>query len=232
MNILLRLKHWQLFGLFACTYFAFQIAGTTTTIISSQGTTKEVKEYVIGIKNPTIISWNKTITKSTESSAVSESSETVMKFTKYSPIVLLFIAVLFGWFYAMGVNLNKKIPDTAKMYLRKFKWFMFIPVVYIFILYIFIHFVLFKAVSNGEQLNNTVIIAIIVPFHLFSIFCIFYCIYFNAKSLKTAELQRAITFSDYVVEFFLLWFFPIGVWFIQPRINKMFDATLQEREQI
>ena len=132
----------------------------------------------------------------------------------------------------MGVNLNKKLPDTVKMNLRKFKWFMFIPFVYLFLFYIFVHFFLFKAVSNGEQLSNLVFFAVMLPIHLFSMFCIFYCIYFNAKSLKVAELQREVTFNDYVGEFFLLWFFPIGVWFIQPRINKMFDASLQSKEEI
>ena len=231
MNTFLKLKNWQLFWLIVFTYLAFQIVGTTTTAISSQGTTKEIPEYVFGVKAPTIFPWSNTIKKTAESSSVTSSSGTIMTFTKYSPIVILFILVLFGWFYAMGLNLNKKIPDTAKMYLRKFKWFMFIPIVYGFLLYIFVHFVLFKAVSNGETLNSSVIFASIVPFHLFSIFCIFYCIYFNAKSLKVAELQREVSFSDYVVEFFLLWFFPIGVWFIQPRINKIFDVTLQLKEQ-
>jgi len=51
----------------------------------------------------------------------------------------------------------------------------------------------------------------------------FYCLYFNAKALKTAELQKPLTFSDFAGEFFLLWFFPIGIWILQPRINKLFD---------
>jgi hypothetical protein len=62
--------------------------------------------------------------------------------------------------------------------------------------------------------------------------CFFYCIHFASKSLKAVELQRTVTFRDYVADFFLFWFFPIGVWFIQPKINKIFNRTLQEKEQI
>jgi hypothetical protein len=58
-------------------------------------------------------------------------------------------------------------------------------------------------------------------FHFLSIFCIFYCIYFVAKTIKTVELQRAVKFKDFVGEFFLVWFFPIGVWILQPTINKL-----------
>jgi len=61
--------------------------------------------------------------------------------------------------------------------------------------------------------------------HLFSMFCLFYCLYFIAKALKTVELQRPVTFSDYAGEFFLLWFYPVGVWILQPRINQIFAAT-------
>jgi len=52
-------------------------------------------------------------------------------------------------------------------------------------------------------------------------FCLFYCLYFVAKTLKTVELQREVSFNDFIAEFFLTWFFPIGVWILQPRINKM-----------
>ena len=40
-------------------------------------------------------------------------------------ISILSISCSLGWFYAMGTNLNKKLPDTIKMSLKKFKWFMF-----------------------------------------------------------------------------------------------------------
>jgi hypothetical protein len=50
-----------------------------------------------------------------------------------------------------------------------------------------------------------------------------YSFYFVAKTFKTVELQREVAFSDFVGEFFLLLLFPIGVWIIQPKINKMID---------
>ena len=63
--------------------------------------------------------------------------------------------------------------------------------------------------------------ALIIPLHLFSMFCIIHTIYFVAKAYKIAETQRAVTFSDFVGEFFLAWFFIIGVWIMQPKINTM-----------
>jgi len=39
--------------------------------------------------------------------------------------------------------------------------------------------------------------------------------------LVTLERRQPVTFFDYSGPFFLFWFFPIGVWFIQPRVNKL-----------
>jgi len=52
-------------------------------------------------------------------------------------------------------------------------------------------------------------------------YCIFYLMYKAAKTIKTAEVQKPVSFGDFAGEFFLLWFFPIGIWFLQPKINKL-----------
>ena len=80
--------------------------------------------------------------------------------------------------------------------------------------------------QNGTEPNGAFagsLVAIILPLHLFSMFCILYSLYFVAKTFKTVELQREVTFSDFAGEFFLIWFYPIGIWIVQPKINKMVE---------
>jgi len=156
-------------------------------------------------------------------SLMNSGNPTIM-FAAFPIMMILFIGLFFGWFYALGTNLHKKLPETATMNLTKFKIFLLIPVVYMLFLSVFM-FGMFSNISTGGQ-PNPAIFALIVPLHLFSMFCIFYCLYFNAKALKTVEWQRPVTFSDFAGEFFLIWFFPIGVWIIQPRINKLFDTNI------
>jgi hypothetical protein len=226
MNYFLKIKHWQLFLLLACTYLAFQIAGTTT-VISSQDTIKKMSERTYFIfKTSTVISTQEITKEGAESLTVIPSQNITVKISKYSPLVILFYLVLCGWFYSVVVNLNKKTPDTVMMNLTKFKCLFFIPIICAFLGYILSYFFLFNFVSNGGQVNLAAFIPIIIIFVLFQMFCSFYCIYFASKSLKTVELQRTVTFKDYVAEFFLFLFFPIGVWFIQPKINKIFNETL------
>ena len=61
-------------------------------------------------------------------------------------------------------------------------------------------------------------------------FGIFHTMYFAAKTIKCVELKRNVTFSDIAGEFFLIWFFPIGVWILQPRINKLIDGDISYTE--
>ena len=136
--------------------------------------------------------------------------------------MIITMAVFFGWFYALATNLHKKLPGTVKMNLAKYKLFLFIPAVYILLICIFI-FAFINIAIDQEVGLEPAIFALIIPLHLFSLFCLFYCLYFNAKALKAVELQRPVTFGDYAGEFFLIWFYPIGIWIIQPRINKLFD---------
>jgi hypothetical protein len=140
-------------------------------------------------------------------------------------VIIVYIGLFFGWFYVLGTNLYRKLPPTATMNLTKFKIFLFIPVIYIIFISIFMAG-MFSNISTGVP-PTPGIFAVIFPLHLFAMFCIFYCLYFNAKALKTVEWQRPVTFSDFAGEFFLIWFFPIGIWIIQPRINKLFDSSIE-----
>jgi len=146
-----------------------------------------------------------------------------MTITEYSPLGLVFFSILWGWLYAIGVYLTKKLPETVKMNLSKFKWFMSITIIYLFLLCLSTYLGRFVSVSNEIQ-HNLLIVVILIPLHLFAIFCILYGIYYNAKLLKTIELQRLVIFSDFAGEFCLFLLFPIGIWVIQPKINSYSDT--------
>ncbi len=135
--------------------------------------------------------------------------------TLFSVMMIFFTGTLFGWFWSVAVGLQSKVPDGVKMKLKKFKIFFFIPLIYILLIQGLMQITI-------KELNfNPWIFAFIVPLHLISMFCIFYNLYFVAKTIKTVELQREVSFSDFAGDFFLIWFYPIGIWIIQPRINRI-----------
>jgi hypothetical protein len=63
----------------------------------------------------------------------------------------------------------------------------------------------------------------IFPFHLLAMYCMLYLLYFVSKNLVLAERGKPASFYDYSGPFFLLWFFPIGVWIIQPKVNPLYE---------
>lgn len=146
------------------------------------------------------------------------------------PLFIVMVMVLyFGWFYTLGTHLHKKLPDTIPMNLKKFKWFLFFPILYILLICIVVLSLVNSTLNEGPP--NPALFLVIIPLHLFSIFCIFYCMYFIAKALKSLELQRTKSFSDFALEFVLIWMFPIGIWIIQPRLNKIFDPASSDDSQ-
>jgi hypothetical protein len=199
MDMFLRAKHWQLFLLTFAIPFSLQIvmmASIFSHLLQQPNNVPDVTE--------------------------------VFSYLKLLPVIMvLYMATLFGWQFSVATGLQKMVPAGLLMKVKKFKIFFFIPIVYLSLLLIFISFILSTInFSNPQAIDYRffMLFSLIIPIHLFAIFCIFYCIYFVAKTFKTVELQREVTFSDFMAEFFLIWFFFIGVWIIQPKINKMIEG--------
>jgi hypothetical protein len=50
-----------------------------------------------------------------------------------------------------------------------------------------------------------------------------YCHIYVSRLLKSVELGKRVQVADFFGDFILILFFPIGVWIIQPRVNKLFQ---------
>jgi len=146
-----------------------------------------------------------------------------MVILKIMPIMFIFFTGgLFGWLWAIAIHLQEKLPDDLKLKVNRFKTFLLVPIIYFMIFFVLLDSIMGGAIENGTG-PDPAIFALIVPFHLFAIFCIFYCLYFVSRIFKTVELQRKVTFSDFSGVFYMILFFPFGIWTIQPRINKMIE---------
>lgn len=196
----LRAKHWQLFILILGIPLIFQLYLMNS--IFSEITTGETEDLTF-----------------------------ILDFMKYYPIVMtIVIGTLFGWMWSISMGLQSKIPVEIRPETKLFKIFFFVPMVYLIgLAYLmstfFRSFMELASTNTPPDIDPSIfnIASFVVPLHLFSIFCIFYCFYFTAKTFKTAELQKELSFGDFVGEFFLIWFSPVGVWILQPKLNQMAD---------
>jgi hypothetical protein len=127
--------------------------------------------------------------------------------------ILLFGFTIAGWIYSIGKVINKLNTKTNIENYREDIWF----ILYLLALIPFGYFyrnIEYPGSINGFIIFGTGIIGFISMVKLIN---------FAAKSLKQYENKQELKFDDYSSEFFLIIFFIIGLWFIQPRLNKIVD---------
>lgn len=145
-------------------------------------------------------------------------------------LAILYIGLYLSWFWSVAIGLQSKVPDAVHLKTTVFKLLfsysiIFFASVMFAAFYLFNNILLSDIAPNFEFVEEFLAVGIplFVLLYFFAVFCMFYMVYFVAKTLKTAMLQREVKFGDFVGEFFLLWAFPVGIWFIQPKINKLVE---------
>jgi hypothetical protein len=159
------------------------------------------------------------------------------------PIMMVYTMYFtYGWQWAIISLLREKLPAGIKMNHKRIKAFVIIPIVYMLVLVIGM-MLFFSEIINEIDPEHyfqnhkpgpalALIFLLIIPLHLFSIFCIFHTMYFAAKTIKAVELQKDVTFNDFAGEFFLIWFNIIGLWILQPKLNKMISGEKKASAEV
>lgn len=160
-------------------------------------------------------------------------------------IIICLVPALFlwaGWYMNVGLALAEKLPSTVKMPVSFFKTNMFILIGYLLFLGVYLVAVMswfnenapeaFIMSMNGEELD---LMQLDVPLPgwflgggvifffggLYLLFVTFHSFWFLGKSLVAVEKGEVYDFNDYSGPFFMFWFWLIGVWWLQPRIQAV-----------
>jgi hypothetical protein len=159
---------------------------------------------------------------------------------------ILSSAGIFGWFWSVGVGLHPHLPKGVNIKTVWFKVFLIIPFVFNLLIGIIGITVLINF-EGLQDLSAKIIIAylynafihldierfywlliglflievFLLAFSLFFVLAFVFACYFTARTYKTVELQRKVTFAEYSIEFILIFFLPIGIWILQPKLNQM-----------
>ncbi|MFK7950758.1 MAG: hypothetical protein AB8G11_24445 [Saprospiraceae bacterium] len=144
-------------------------------------------------------------------------------------IILLAVGVQIGWLWSVVVGLEKKLPqDMYHGGNTLFKMSLFAPVV----TFLYAMYIMYDVMNSAlvGMIPNIGGFFLLFPLSFFSMFGIVYVVYFAAKRIKTVELQAIPRFEDWIVDFLLIAFFPIGVWILQPRINTLYENHVAEND--
>ena len=131
----------------------------------------------------------------------------------YSVILLALVNLLLAaWKWTVGHALFQRLPAGMAMNLSLFQASILIPVVYdwVHVGMIALGVNQFEAMDVFASLNCVVALFTLYTFH------------FMAKALIAVELNRPAPIRQYLGTFFLFLFLFIGIWLLQPRINRIF----------
>lgn len=122
-----------------------------------------------------------------------------------------FMFAFLAWLWSIGWFCSSLVRPAGQLNLRFFRFAIIYPGLFILAFY-----AVFSIIGPW-------VLVVIFPLHLFAMFCFLYDLYYVSKALALVTTGRANFFYQYAGPFFLLWFFPIGVWIVQPRINKLYQ---------
>lgn len=124
--------------------------------------------------------------------------------------------VLYSWIWSIGNVSNRAASENAR---RPDRFFNF-TLPYIFVYLVFAYFFFLRVVNMDDPFVPNWLIGLVMILHFFAVVCAFYAIASAAMRLKSYETGNRVGLSAASATFFLIWFFPLGVWFVQPRINR------------
>ena len=146
-------------------------------------------------------------------------------------------ATQFGWMWSIGKYLHSLLPDGVRMNGRLFRLALAVPLVVGLLGLAFAAWVLshiFNDTETGLELQLEPL-PILLPFlsifmllGLLSFVALLFAYYFCGKSLKSIELGREALLGDWIGEACLVWLSFVGVWILQPRIQKVLKNKIAD----
>ena len=118
--------------------------------------------------------------------------------------------IMVGWIYSIGKETNRLNGKNKIENYNEDLWFF----LFLISLVPFAYFSHSLEKSNGFLIFGAILFESISAIKLVN---------FSAKALKQNEKKIDLKFTDYLTEFLLIIFFGIGIWIIQPRLNKIIN---------
>lgn len=138
--------------------------------------------------------------------------------------IITFIGLLLyiTWVYTVGATAFNRLKNHQDIKINYFNFSIF------FVMSWLVGVTLMNGGYNINQDNyqdygNS--IWFIIPLHIYGMWSIFYIFYFAAKMLKSVSVGKIVPFDQAFGYFFGFWFFPVGIWFIQPEAQKLIDKN-------
>lgn len=157
----------------------------------------------------------------------------LLKIRIYNPLFILFIypPIYALWLYAIG----KFMLRHKEKEFKTFKIFAVGTIIFCILLYFFVPILYF---TNITQLNNYKVMNETLMPLMGMAFCVFWFGTLGMIAKMTVDYECLLTsvttnspidFINYFRRFFLLFWWYVGIWFIQPKVNKYWTTQTNEK---
>lgn len=149
----------------------------------------------------------------------------------YFPLLFLVpMFIQYGWFWSVGIGLKRYHPENSGLRYNLFQVLFIIQILLLIGFFLFFRLFLEAMANNIENPDPNGFTSMLwfFPLQIITVVISFYMYGFCGRAIKIAELKQPVNFGDALGEFFLVWFFPIGIWFLQPRINRIVSGAIQD----
>jgi len=119
------------------------------------------------------------------------------------------LVTYFFWYFAVGLELTELLPPRVELPKTLFIINAFVLITSMLII---------VAVFNGQFSSNGLLGFLWI---IYLMFAMFQFMFYPSKALRSVELGTEATLGQYFGYFLLTIFWPIGIWWIQPKMNKI-----------
>lgn len=116
--------------------------------------------------------------------------------------------ISFAWHLAVGHGLYNFLPAKVEMKYNRF-------VINWFVLIVTYCAVLILLVGMGMTFRG-----VAIPL-FYSFYAFVHLLIFPGRVLRSIEMRKEAHFGDYILTVVSMLIWPVGVWFVQPRINEV-----------
>ena len=134
-------------------------------------------------------------------------------------MLFLFVAVMAGWLYSVGMAANNKLVSALKMNTVLFKLSLALPVLYMSIVFFV---VLVPLSQHGQSFRPP---QWTVPVHFLALAGFAYALWFCARQFVSLQKDRRAAYIEFAFPLLGFWFGLLGVWFLQPKINQLLGGS-------
>jgi len=136
-------------------------------------------------------------------------------FSFHSVLTIISGVSFFTWLWSIESVIGKFRIAVNPIRSRQFKIIFFAVIFYIAIS-------LLLLLLTGAFLDNVYWFVL----HFICVIFVLIIFYQCAKLIKQVELNREPDFAEFFLYFLLIWFFPLGIWVMQPKLNRIMSPKL------